>query len=219
MLKQNKQFLSLCTFFSLVYNGYCDSYWNYFCCILHSLLCPLRMFTVHYLFTKFQVILLHWGLNILKFCTWVVCHYCALCSSSKELFWGKTTSFINHSSKRFLWYCFEFLSPVYNGYCSDRVLVCFFETSEGKVWFWCNITRCWAESIVLTWKFEVCEDVCAVMQLCLEFGEMEHSLKKCVVAIKKTCNINLAVRTTTEAMLLQKMNLLTKPNQNSSMLW
>ena len=31
--------------------------------------------------------------------------------------------------------------------------------------------------------------VCAViMHLCLEFGEMEHHFKKCVLASKKNCN-------------------------------
>ena len=34
---------------------------------------------------------------------------------------------------------------------------------------------------------EVCEDECTAFNLCLEFWEMEHNLKKCVLAIKKTC--------------------------------
>ena len=44
------------------------------------------------------------------------------------------------------------------------------------------------ESQVLTGKFEVCEDECAVMHLCLELLEMECYFKKCVLAIKKNCN-------------------------------
>lgn len=37
--------------------------------------------------------------------------------------------------------------------------------SEGKVRFRFKITWFWVESLVLTWKFDVCDDECAVMHL------------------------------------------------------
>lgn len=57
--------------------------------------------------------------------------------------------------------------------------------SEGKGWFKFKITWFWAESLVLTCKFDVCDDKCAVMHLCLEFWEMENHFNKCVLAIEK----------------------------------
>ena len=62
--------------------------------------------------------------------------------------------------------------------------------SEGNVWLRCKITSFGEESLVLTWKVDFCEDESSVMQLCLEkWREMEHHFTKCVLAIKKNCNL------------------------------
>ena len=38
---------------------------------------------------------------------------------------------------------------------------------------------------------EVYEDECAVTHLCLDFWEMKHNFKKCVLAIEKNCKQKL----------------------------
>ena len=54
-----------------------------------------------------------------------------------------------------------------------------------------NLVQMW-DYMVLSGEFgsdlDVCEDECEVMHLCLEFLEMEHTFKKFVLAIRKSCN-------------------------------